>query len=139
MQHLSHQQYLVGAQEWQGKTEAQGAMAGAAILLRIPCFRLFRYLFFAVNLFRSCLAQSCDVMGLFQCYALLRAIVGRRHFRLLLLWDFLQARPLDTVIASDILIHSVIVIPCAHSASNVQDIDVCCTAAARKLHPCGVQ
>ena len=67
MQHLSHQQYLVGAQEWQGKTEAQGAMAGAAILLRIPCFRLFRF-FFAVNLFRSCLAQSCDVMGLFQCY-----------------------------------------------------------------------
>lgn len=71
--------------------------------------------------------------------ALLWAIVGRRHFRLLLLWDFLQARPLDTVIASDILIHSVIVIPCAHAASNVQDIDVCCTAAARKLHPCGVQ
>ena len=41
--------------------------------------------------------------------ALLWAIVGRRNFRLLLLWDFLQARPLDTVVASDILIHPVIV------------------------------
>lgn len=38
-----------------------------------PFFCVFRVLdcldfFFAVNLFRSCLAQSCDVMGLFQCY-----------------------------------------------------------------------
>lgn len=138
---MSHQQYLVGAQEWQGKTEAQGAMAGAAILLRIPCFRVFRQLFFAVNIFWSCLAQSCDVMGLFRCYCPSVGYCRSKTFQAAasLGLSASKATGHSDAVASDILIHSVIVIPCARAASNVQDIDVCCTAAARKLHPCGVQ